>query len=210
MPRPPRIDIPNAWYHVMNRGSGHKHIFKYEKHAKAFLFYLKEAVTQYSIEVHSFCLMKNHYHLLVRTPEGNLSQAMKKLSGLYTQYYNREMETDGPLFRGRYKAILVEDEIYKVNVSRYIHLNPPAADCNLDPLQYKWSSYRCYVFQDFKPHWLRCDDILKHFGNNTGNYMQFMSAGVDKETAKFYSSDNNSLIYGSKKFTESITEEYLT
>jgi putative transposase len=127
MPRPLRLEYENAWYHVMNRGAARQDIYKNDQHRLLFLNLLKEASLYYNIEIHAYCLMDNHYHLLIHTPRGNLSQAMRHINGLYTQVFNRSEKIDGSLFRGRYKAILVEEDSYLLQVSRYIHLNPVTA-----------------------------------------------------------------------------------
>ena len=104
MSRPLRVEYPGAWYHVMNRGAGRRNIFNKKAHYSMFVKLLAEIVGQFDIEIHAYCLMNNHYHLLIRTPCANLARAMRHLNGVYTQRYNRMQKTDGSLFRGRYKA----------------------------------------------------------------------------------------------------------
>lgn len=123
MPRPLRIEYEGAWYHVMNRGANHQNIFHTNEHRKLFLELLTEINQQFYVELHSFCLMDNHYHLLIHTPFANLSKAMRYLDGVYTQRINRMMNRDGPLFRGRYKSILIEEDTYLLQV----HI-PPQID----------------------------------------------------------------------------------
>jgi REP element-mobilizing transposase RayT len=113
MPRPLRIEYQDAYYHVMNRGRGRQHIFHDDDYFQAFLKTLEEAHQRFDLQILSYCLMSNHYHLLVKTPQPNLGRAMRHINGLYTQRYNRLKKTDGPLFRGRYKAILVEADSYQ-------------------------------------------------------------------------------------------------
>src|ERR1700690_4073526 len=108
MSRPLRIEFPGAFYHVMNRGAGRRNIFHSDSHFELFFDLLEQAHDQFKIEIHAFCLMNNHYHLLIKTPLPNLSKAMGFINGIYTQKYNKIEKTDGPLFRGRFKAILVE------------------------------------------------------------------------------------------------------
>jgi len=108
MPRPQRIEYPDAYYHVMNRGRGRQAIFHNEAYYQTFLETIKEASSRFGMEVHAYCLMGNHYHLLIKTPLGNLSRCMRHVNGVYTQRYNRLKNTDGSLFRGRFKAVLVE------------------------------------------------------------------------------------------------------
>ncbi len=128
MTRPLRIEYEGAWYHAMNRGRAREVIFPDDVAYAAFLTTLAEAVARFRIEVHAYCLMPNHYHLLIRTPHANLSRAMRQIDGLYTQRHNQLAGTDGPLFRGRYKAIVVDADAYLLNVSRYIHCNPVEAN----------------------------------------------------------------------------------
>ena len=124
MPRPARIEYENAFYHVMNRGRGRKTIFKEKEHYLAFLETVEEASNRFQSIVHAYCLMGNHYHLLIETPLANLGRVMRHINGVYTQRYNRLKKTDGPLFRGRYKAILVDRDAYLLQLTRYIHRNP--------------------------------------------------------------------------------------
>ena len=127
MARPLRIEYPGAWYHVMNRGVDRQPIFLHDAHRESFLSLLSDISRSYQVEIHAYCLMNNHYHLLVRTPLGNISRAMRHLNGVYTQRFNSMEKRDGSLFRGRFKAILVEADEYLLRLSRYIHLNPVAA-----------------------------------------------------------------------------------
>ena len=127
MSRPQRILYENAYYHVMNRGAGRCQIFHGREDREIFLQTLGEACHQFRVEIHAYCLMGNHYHLLIKTPQANLSRAMQHINGVYTQRYNRLNKTDGSLFRGRYKAILVDSDAYLLHLSKYIHLNPLSA-----------------------------------------------------------------------------------
>ena len=127
MSRPQRILYENAYYHVMNRGAGRRQIFHGREDREIFLQTLGEACHQFHVEIHAYCLMGNHYHLLIKTPQANLSRAMRHINGVYTQRYNRLNKTDGSLFRGRYKAILVDSDAYLLHLSKYIHLNPLSA-----------------------------------------------------------------------------------
>ncbi|WP_196141202.1 transposase, partial [Aliikangiella sp. G2MR2-5] len=124
MPRPTRIEYQGAFHHVMNRGRHRRAIFHDRRYFEAFLKTLEEAHQRFDAVIHAYCLMSNHYHLLIETPKANLGQIMKHINGLYTQRYNRLKKVDGPLFRGRYKSILVEADAYLLQLSRYIHRNP--------------------------------------------------------------------------------------
>ena len=128
MARPLRIQYPGAWYHVMNRGASHQGIFLDDEDRKDFLKLLGETSKMWRIQVHAFCLLDNHYHLLIHTPLGNLSRSMRYVNGIYTQRFNRRHGNDGPIFRGRFKAILIDADSYLLEVVRYIHLNPVKAN----------------------------------------------------------------------------------
>ena len=123
MARPLRIQYPGAIYHVMNRGTNRLPTFFSDDHKQMFLGVLSDAVNTWDLRVHAFCLMNNHYHLLLETPLGNLSRAMRHIDGVYTQRFNKATGRDGPLFRGRYKSLLVQKETYFLALVRYIHMN---------------------------------------------------------------------------------------
>jgi REP element-mobilizing transposase RayT len=109
---PQCIEYEDAYYHVMNRGAGRRDIFDDDTDREQFLTIVKEAHTQFGIEIHAYCLMSNHYHLLIKTPRGNLGRVMRHINGVFAQRLNRVKVTDGPMFRGRYKAILVDSDTY--------------------------------------------------------------------------------------------------
>src|SRR3990167_1063019 len=146
--------------------------------------------------------MDNHYHLLIRTPLANLSRCMRHLNGVYVQHYNRSTKSDGPLFRGRYKAILVEEDGYVLSVSRYIHLNPVSAKICHKPNQYKWSSYIAYLNKENMPSWLHSSYILNQMMGDDPrkSYLQFVSQGVDQITQDFYDKKQKGSIMGSDDF----------
>lgn len=204
MPRPLRLTFPNAWYHVMNRGAGYKKIYKSSKHRKIFLDLLEDASQLFGIEVHAYCLMDHHYHLLIKTPRENLSRAMRHINGLYTQRYNRLENMDGPLFRGRFKAIIIDKEAYLLQVSRYIHLHPIETKMATAPENYHWSSCRYYFQEDSKPKWLYLDEILS-MGSQRKNlrvriYKQFVHSGNDIGIKNFYARSNTPVILGTDQY----------
>ena len=108
MSRPLRIQFPDAWYHVMNRGRRRESVFRDKQDYVVFVELLKEVVDMYKVRIAAYCLIPNHYHLLIQTPAGDLARGMRHLNGIYTQRFNRAHNCDGPLFRGRYKSILVD------------------------------------------------------------------------------------------------------
>jgi len=122
--RPLRIEYPGAFYHVMHRGNGGSDIFKSIRDREKLFEYFGKAVERYNLKIHTYCLMTNHYHLLIETPQPNLSQALRWINGSYAMYFNRKRGRSGHLFQGRFKAILVDADEYLKHLSRYIHLNP--------------------------------------------------------------------------------------
>jgi len=142
MPRPLRIQFPGAVYHVMNRGNGRQAIFEDATDARRFLARLEEIAAPLGWRFHAYCLMTNHYHFVLQTPQPNLSAGMQALAARYTQDFNRRHGRDGQLFRGRFHAILVEAESYLVPLVRYTVLNPVLAGLAAEPAAWRWSSYR--------------------------------------------------------------------
>ena len=118
MPRTERLEYENAYYHVMNRGRGRQNVFHGRVYFEAFLDCLAEAHERFAAHVHAYCLMSNHYHLLISTPLANISRIMRHVNGVYTQRYNRLKRTDGPLFRGRFKSIIVDADAYLLQVCK--------------------------------------------------------------------------------------------
>lgn len=207
MPRPLRIQYSNAWYHVMNRGLGGQKIFKNNAHRYLFLETLIECERMFNIEVHAYCLMGNHYHLLLRTPDSNLSRAMRHLNGVYTQKFNRMVKTDGPLFRGRYKSQLIEEDNYLLIVSRYIHLNPVEAKLVDNPADYAWSSYSAYIGKYKPPNWLKTSavlDLLKQTKmlSHINDYMEYVEYSSISDINIFTGTKLADPILGSTKFKE--------
>lgn len=180
MARPLRITYPGAFYHVTSRGNERKAVFKSRRDREKFLEYLESATTRYHAVVHAFCLMENHYHLLLETPGGNLPQIIRHINGAYTTYFNVKRARSGHLFQGRYKAILVEKDEYAKELSRYIHLNPVRAKLVERPEAYEWSSYQFFIGANKSPRWLYRDFILGYFGDKASDaqkgYGRFVNA----------------------------------
>jgi hypothetical protein len=150
--------------------------------------------------------MGNHYHLLVKTPRGNLSRAMRHINGVYTQNYNQKKKTDGALFRGRYKAILIDKASYLLELSRYIHRNPVELKKPLinKLINYKWSSYPAYSNKAKSPGWLTKEDVYGELSvmRPVLAYQRFVERGLDEETRTFYNRDVWPAVRGSQKFIE--------
>ena len=154
MARALRIEYSEAFYHVMNRGQSRRRIFIEDQERQSFLDLPGELSRLWKIEIHAYCLLDNHYHLLLSTPEVALARAMRHLDGVYTQKFNRVHRRDGPLFRGRHKAILIDAEEYLLAVVRYTHNNPLAAAVVADIERYRWSSHWGYLNKKQCPQWL--------------------------------------------------------
>ena len=142
MARPLRIEYPGAVYHATSRGNEKKPIFKDDHDRESFLAILTRVNKRYHWICHAYCLMDNHYHLLLETPDGNLSLGMRQLNGVYTQAFNRRHNRAGHLLQGRYKGILVQKDSHLLEVSRYVVLNPVRARMAETADAWKWSSYR--------------------------------------------------------------------
>jgi REP element-mobilizing transposase RayT len=141
MARPLRIAYPGAFYHVLNRGLEQRVVFRDGGDYASFLEVIELLHPSFGFRVHSYCLMPTHYHLFLETPQGNLSRVMQQLNSRYTQRFNRRHGRNGPLFQGRYRALLVDKHTYALAVTRYIHLNPVTARLVRRPEEYPWSSY---------------------------------------------------------------------
>ena len=182
MARPLRIEYDGAVYHVTSRGNEKRPIYKDDKDCLTFLNILQQVNTRYNWLCHAYCLMNNHYHLVIETPDGNLSKVMRQLNGVYTQAFNRRHKRVGHLFQGRYKAILIQKESHLLEVCRYVVLNPVRARIVERPEQWKWSSYRA-TSEQWKTHpSLKTDWVLGQFGRRRreaeNNYREFVKAGV--------------------------------
>lgn len=176
MPRKPRLDYPDAWHHVFNRGADHCAIFASDQSRDYFLRCLDEACGKHGVEVHAYCLMGNHYHLLLRSRTGRLAAAMQSLSGHYTQATNHHLGRDGPLFRGRYQSVLITTTAQLLMVSRYVHRNPVAAGLARRPEDWRWSSALAFLGET-RPPWLHIAETLALFdgqGSPEQQYREFM------------------------------------
>ena len=205
MARPLRIEYPGAFYHVMNRGQSRRSIFMEDKGRQSFLDLLADIARLWKVEIYAYCLMDSHYHLLLSTPTGGLSRAMRHLDGIYTQKFNRVHHRDGPLFRGRYKAILIDAEEYFLSVVRYIHQNPLGAGVVSDIDQYRWSSHWGYLNKKQCPDWLDTRSVMSRFGG-LKEYQRFMHDEIEEEIEEFYQGPYQKPVLGSKEFIGRVRE----
>ena len=182
MARPLRIEFPGAAYHVTSRGNARADIFTDDSDRHIFLSVLGQTVKRFNWLCHAYCLMGNHYHLLIETPEGNLSAGMRHLNGVYTQAYNRVHHQDGHLFKGRFKAVLVEKESHLLELCRYVVLNPVRAAMVERPEQHPWSSYLPTLGKAIGPEFLCTEWVLANFSATLAEarrrYRQFVKEGM--------------------------------
>lgn len=195
----------------MNRGRRAERIFKGENDYTMFIEVLKEASEAWNIRICAYCLMPNHYHLLVQTPEANISRAMRHINGIYTQRFNRRHGYDGQLFRGRYKSILVDADSYLLQLVRYIHSNPDKA--GIAPMdRYQWSSHKGYLSIAKKWDWIYKAFVFRLLSKNKKlwikKYRQFMSKNDDEDLASIIEGKKWPSILGAKSFTDWIKGQY--
>ena len=183
MARPLRIEYPDAVYHVTSRGNARSDIFHSDQDREEFLIILDSVIKRFNWLCHAYCLMDNHYHLLIETPDGNLSFGMRQLNGIYTQKYNYLHGKTGHVFQGRYKAILVDKESYLLELCRYVVLNPVRAKMISKPEEWKWSSYRYTAGMKKAPGFLTMDWIIAHFSRKKAEaqklYRKFVKEGIN-------------------------------
>jgi putative transposase len=204
MARPIRIEFAGALYHVTSRGNRQEAIYENDVDRNAYLSVLEKVCDTHNWICHSYCLMTNHYHLLIETPDGNLARGMRQLNGVYTQTFNRMHSRVGHLFQGRYKAILVEKESYLLELSRYIVLNPVRAKMVRSAKDWPWSSYRATAGQTEKPKYLHIDWLLAAFGQRKSRaieaYKAFVKEGKGQPSP--WSLLRNQVYLGSEQFVE--------
>lgn len=187
MARPMRIEYPGAVYHVTTRGNRRSMIFLEDEDDKTFLSILQEIVVRFHVLCHAYCLMGNHYHLVIETGEGNLSQAMKHLNGVYTQRFNKRHGKSGHVFQGRYNAILIKKSSHLLAACRYVVLNPVRAGLVTAPADWNWSSYKGTAGMQSAPGFLSTSWLLSQFSENPfearARYIEFVS---DMSAAKLW------------------------
>lgn len=214
MARPLRVEYPGAFYHVINRGNAGESIYGNDRDREKFLEYLGKAVERFGIRVHTYCLMTNHYHFLIETPEANLSRAIQWLNVSYASYFNRKRQRRGHLFQGRFKSILVDADAYLKHLSRYIHLNPVRANMVEQLDLYSWSSYPALVGKTTAPDWLETDWLLSLFGGNRRQAFKAYRDFVEEvEPARVQDPSKDvvaGFILGSMAFVNWVKDAYLS
>ena len=186
MARPLRIELAGGLYHVTSRGDGREDIFLDDADRQAWLDIFGQVCRRFNWRCHAWCLMGNHYHLVVETAEGNLARGMRQLNGVYTQAFNRAHQRVGHVFQGRYKAIIVEKDSYLLELARYVVLNPVRAGMVRDVADWPWSSYRSMTGAEAAPEWLPTDWLLGQFSSRRRRaiqrYADFVRAGVGQSS----------------------------
>lgn len=209
MSRALRIEYPGAFYHVLSRGNERKQIFKDDEDRFRFLDLLGEAAARWALSVHAYALMSNHYHILLETKAGRLSQPMRHLNGIYTQFFNRKHNRCGHLFQGRFKALLVDKESYLLTLSRYIHQNPLKAGMVKQALDYPWSSYPAYLGIAKTQEWLNTEETLSEFGANLDSQRKSYRAFIetdDPNNANPFKNVIGQVVLGSQQFLKATKE----
>ncbi|MFZ9018398.1 MAG: transposase, partial [Ilumatobacteraceae bacterium] len=163
-----------GWFHVMNRGAGRRDIFTSDADRVGFGAALGEACERHDIEVHAYCLMPNHFHLVVHCPDGNLSTMMQWLQAVVTRRFNRRHGNDGPILRGRFRSKEIDTDAYLVAATHYVHLNPAVLSGRRAVESYRWSSLRTYLGHRAAPSWLRTDVVLGLHGDDRAAFVAAM------------------------------------
>ncbi len=196
-----RLEILEALYHLTSRGGGDIY-----EDRRTFLQVFSSVFEQFNWVCYTYCLMSNYYHLLLQTPDANLSKGMRQLNGVYTQAYNRRHQKTGHLFQGRYKSILVDEDKYLLELSRYIVLNPVKAGMVKKVDQWKWSSYLATVGQASVPNWLSSDYLLSQFSvqrkTAIRKYQAFVQGGLKNDP--IWSQLSNQIYLGGEAFVQKV------
>ncbi|MFK7955464.1 MAG: transposase [Lysobacterales bacterium] len=208
MARPLRPEYPGALYHITSRGDRREDIFDDDNDRQRFLSLLAAVIDRYGWFCYAFCLMNNHYHLLIQTPEPNLSRGMRQLNGVYTQRYNRIHRKSGHVFQGRFKGLVVDSDAYLLELSRYIVLNPVRAGMIDHPANWPWSSYEPTVKKTLAPHWLAVDLLLANFGDfrhcAQKEYKTYVEAGIGRPGP--WSKLQSEIYLGDEQFVASVQQ----
>ncbi|MFH1674325.1 MAG: transposase, partial [Pseudomonadota bacterium] len=225
MARPLRIEYPGAWYHVTCRGNEKRNIFRDDADRDKLLEILSANLKLYRIELHSYVLMQNHFHIILMTREANLGKFMQRFNTTYTVYFNRRHRRSGHLFQGRYKAILIEKDEYLMGLSRYIHLNPVRikkySQVEIEEKRkilkgYAWSSYAGYTHLRNRQPFAHYSEILDMAGGGDSfggrrKYEQFVMDGIMKDmNITFWKGVRGKTVLGSDDFVDWIYERFLS
>ncbi|MES2790558.1 MAG: transposase [Planctomycetota bacterium] len=213
MPRSNRIDIANGLYHVTQRGLERRNIVLNEDDRSHWWRLFDRVACRFRWRIFAVALLDNHFHLYLRTPDPNLSEGMRDLNGGYASSFNQRHEREGPLYQGRFKSVLVENDSHSWELSRYVHLNPYRAGLTHDPFQYRWSSYHFYLNGSRKPDWLDTQTVLAEFAGTAAGarlaYKRFVEAGMQTAPNNPLDAAEATGILGSAEFIHGC-QEWLT
>lgn len=205
-----RIQFEGALYHIISRGNQRKMIFLQDADRARYLKYLDATIQRFNWICHAYCVMGNHYHLMLETPDANLAKGMKYLNQIYSQYFNWKYNRVGHVFQGRYKSYVVQREAYLLDSCRYIVLNPWEAKLVEHPGQWPWSSYNATAGTIKPPPFLTTEWVLKMFGTKEKKakeqYVRFVEADMDEKRTKL--EYNYQIFLGSDEFAEKILQRY--
>ena len=206
MARPLRLEFAGALYHVTSRGDRREDIYLTDNDRNAYLEILGEVCERYNWIIHAYCLMDNHYHILIETPDSNLSKGMRQLNGVYTQYFNRTHNRVGHVYQGRYVAIIIQKETYLLEVARYVVLNPVRARMVRTAKDWPWSSYRATSGYICPPVWLNTNWIIAHFSRSKSTamdrYRKFVAEG--KNQPSIWEQLRNQVYIGNEDYIKQI------
>ncbi|WHZ16953.1 MAG: hypothetical protein OJF52_003804 [Nitrospira sp.] len=210
MARPLRLEFSGALYHVTARGNARQDIFLDDEDRQRFLEGLARVVSRFHLLVHAYCLMENHFHLVVETPEANLSKAMRQLNGVYTQAFNRRHGRVGHVLQGRFKAIVVDRDSYLLELCRYVVLNPVRARTIHKPDAYLWSSYQATAGLAPTPPYLTVDWLLSQFGRQRAaaqrKYRVFVAEGIGQGSP--WDQVRGQVLLGSERFVARLASAF--
>jgi REP element-mobilizing transposase RayT len=208
MARPLRIEYPGAVYHITSRGNEKKPVYKDDLDRDNFLTTLDKVNKRYNWLCHAYCLMDNHFHLLIETPDGNLSLGMRQLTGVYAQRFNKRHGRVGHLFQGRYKAILIQKDSHLLEVCRYVVLNPVRAGLVKEPGRWRWSSYDATAGRERPPSCLTTSWVLGQFSSDRRKaeraYREYVYLGIGKES--IWTEVKGQAILGEDDFVDRLSE----
>ncbi|MDA3895087.1 MAG: transposase [Desulfobacteraceae bacterium] len=210
MSRAWRIEYEGAYYHLMSRGNDGQDIYLSDEDRRLFLETLAEMASRFEVDIFAYVLMSNHYHLLVQTRLANLKKAMQWMGSTYTRRFNNCHGKTGHLFQGRYKSILVQNDAYVMQLSCYIHRNPLRAGIVNRLIDYPWSSYGVYAYDQKRPEWLSTELILSYFKNPIPQkqYREKVQRYAAEEK-RLLEDLRHSLILGAQNFVEEIRRRFL-
>jgi REP element-mobilizing transposase RayT len=211
MARQWRIEYPGALYHILSRGNERRPIFKDTEDKIVFLELVEEMASRFNLDIYAYVLMNNHYHLLIKTNNDNLSKSMQWFGATYTRRFNVKHRRTGHLFQGRFKSFIIENDSYLLRLSCYIHRNPLRAKIVKRLPDYKWSSYLCYAYDKQNNDWLKTDFILNQLITDDKNkaYKEMVQR-YSKEEGKIWENLQYGLVFGSQDYFSTIKAKYLS